>query len=549
MRRHQPTAIGEHRIGAGQLQGSDLHNGLTDGGTGHVLRDPWSGAGIGPAAATGSPVFISHQADALFPADLNAGFLLEAQLISRLFEGLGADPNAHLVEEGVAGETQGIRIADVAEASPVVIREAMAAVGDAGRGVELGVRRELARLHARHRRHRLPGAAGVIGIHGPGQQWLLRIGEEGVVLLLGGDQLGEEIRIKTGTAGQSQHGTRCRLQRHHGATGLVGQRLLRHPLQIQVEGEHQILSCLRRSIAQVALDLAHGIHLEHLAAPLPTQMALVSRFNTGATNAVADLVSLLRQDFEFAFRDRLGVAEGMGRQGSIGIGAQDVDIHLGTPQPQGLFPEAQHLFRLEIEGQRGAVTIPIQALLPSLVEQIRLQAQQPCQAIPQIRPVVIADQTRLKVQGVSEFAGGQHPAFAIKQPTANGRAGHQTDAIFIRQFTKARPLQQLHPDQAADHGAAEQQHQHQQHQGLLTQTGLTLLDGTGHSCCGSGKRRRNSSRRSSIRRKVGSKSSGPSCSTVAGSSTETETGITGLPSPGLTASSCSRTSRATGSPS
>ena len=64
----------------------------------------------------------------------------------------------------------------------------------------------------------------------------------------------------------------------------------------------------------------------------------------------------------------------MGRQGSVGIGAQDVDIDLGAPQPQGLFPEAQHLFRLEIEGQRGAVTIPIQTLLPALVEQIRLQA-------------------------------------------------------------------------------------------------------------------------------------------------------------------------------
>ena len=337
-----------------------------------------------------------------------------------------------MVEKGIAGKAQGIGIPDVAEPSPVVIREAVTAVGNAGRGVQLAVRREFAGLHAGHRRHRLPGAAGVIGIHGPGQQRFLRIGEEGVVLLLGGDQLGEKVRIKAGTAGQSQHGTRGRLQRHHSATGLVGQYLLRHPLQIQIEGEHQIFSCLGRSIAQVALHFAHGIHLEHLAAPFAAQMALIGGFHTRATNPVADLVALLRQDFEFVFRDGLGVTEGVGRQGSVGIGAQDVDIHLGAPQPESLFTKAQHLFGLEIQGQRGAVTIPIQALLPALIEQIRLQIQQPCQAIPQIRPVVIADQTRLEIQGVGEFAGGQHPAFAIEQPTADRRAGHQTDAVFVR---------------------------------------------------------------------------------------------------------------------
>ena len=126
------------------------------------------------------------------------------------------------------------------------------------------------------------------------------------------------------------------------------------------------------------MHLAHGIHLQHLAAPLAAQMALVGRFNSGATNPVANLVALFRQNLKFVFRDRLGVTEGVGRQGSVGIGPQDIDIHLGTPQPQGLFTEAQHLFRLEIESQRGAVTIPIQALLPALIEQIRLQIQQPC---------------------------------------------------------------------------------------------------------------------------------------------------------------------------
>ena len=121
VRCHEPAIIGENRISAGQLQRGDLHHGLTDGSTGHVLRDPGADAGIGPAAAAGCPVFIAHQPDALLPADLNTGLLLKAQLISRLFQRLGADSNSNLVEQRVAGEAQSIGIANETEASPVLI--------------------------------------------------------------------------------------------------------------------------------------------------------------------------------------------------------------------------------------------------------------------------------------------------------------------------------------------------------------------------------------------------------------------------------------------
>mgnify|MGYP007045164753 CR=1 FL=1 len=67
-----------------------------------------------------------------------------------------------------------------------------------------------------------------------------------------------------------------------------------------------------------------------------------------------------------------------------------------------------------------------------------------------------------------------------------GLRTHAQDRAMINQLpVEPEPdpkgaLQQLHPDQARDHGTAEQQHHHQKHKRLLTQTGLTLLAGHGH---------------------------------------------------------------------
>ena len=104
----------------------------------------------------------------------------------------------------------------------------------------------------------------------------------------------------------------------------------------------------------------------------------------------------------------------------MGVVAQDVHIHLGTPQAQGLFAEAQHLLRLQIQGQGGAIAVPIRPVLTALIEQIRVQFQQPCQTIAKIRPSGFADQTRLEIERIGEAAGGQHTALAIQETAADG---------------------------------------------------------------------------------------------------------------------------------
>ena len=175
MRCDQPTTIGKHGVGAGQLQRRDLHHRLTDGRTSHIFWDPRSTARISPATTSSRPIFITDETHTLFPVDLDPGFLLKAQLIGHFFQGPRPHANAHLVEKCVAGKAQGVGIADMTKASTVVIRKTMASIGDASFGVELGFRRELSRFHPGHRRDRLPSAARVVGIHRPTQQGLFGI--------------------------------------------------------------------------------------------------------------------------------------------------------------------------------------------------------------------------------------------------------------------------------------------------------------------------------------------------------------------------------------
>ena len=172
MGRDQIAAIGEHGVGPGQLQRRDLHHRLSDRHAGHVFRDPGRAAGFGPASALGRPALIAHQPWAFLVADLNPGGLGETQAQGRVVERDRTHTHTDLIEEGVAREAQRVLVADRAEASPVVIREAVAAVGDATPRHQLGAGRKLAALHPRHGRHSLPGAAGVVGAHRPAEQRL-----------------------------------------------------------------------------------------------------------------------------------------------------------------------------------------------------------------------------------------------------------------------------------------------------------------------------------------------------------------------------------------
>ena len=419
-------------------------------------------------------MLISHETDALLPTDLNAGLLHEAELRRRLLQLHGSHPNAHLIEKRVAGKPKGIGIADVSKAGTVVIGEAVTAVGDAGRGVQLGVRGEFAGLHPRHRRDRLPGAARVVGVHCPAEERLLGRLKKSVVFLLRGDQLREEIGIKRGLAGQRQDAAITGIQGHNRSARLIGKSLFGHPLKIQIDGEHQILTCHGRTIAEVSLHLAHGIHFQHLAAPLATQMTLIGRFDTDAANPVTDFVSLLRQCFVLLIGDRRGVTDGMGRQGAVGVITKDVHVHLGTRQRSGLLPETQNLLRFQIKRQGGAIAITIQAAAAAGVELLGLEIEKRRQTIAQSGPVLVADQTRFEIQGVGQLAGGENPTLAIQQATTDRRARHQSDAVLVGEFTKAVVLQKLHPDKPRHHRSAEQDHEKKQHQRLLTQPCLTL---------------------------------------------------------------------------
>ena len=124
----------------------------------------------------------------------------------------------------------------------------MTAVGDAGGGVQLDLRRKFARRHSRHRCNGLPRASRVIGIHGTAQQRLFRIGKQCVVLLLSGEKFREKVGVKIRVARKGQDRSVARVHRHDCAARFISQRLLSRLLKIKIESEREVFSCHRWSI-------------------------------------------------------------------------------------------------------------------------------------------------------------------------------------------------------------------------------------------------------------------------------------------------------------
>ena len=209
-------------------------------------------------------------------------------------------------------------------------------------------------------------------------------------------------------------------------------------------------------------------------------MTFVSRLNSCTADAVSDLVSPLLQCLVFTLRDRLGVAQRVGGHRSVGVITQDVHINLGAGEATSLLTKTQYLLWLEIQGQSGAIAVTIRAALTPLIQKRCIEIQKFCKSIPKSRPGCVADKARLEIERVGELAGCQHTALAIKQPATDRGTGHQTDAILIGQLPESGPFKQLHPDEATHHGAAEEHHQNQQNQGLLSKTGMTRRRGSGH---------------------------------------------------------------------
>ena len=229
----------------------------------------------------------------------------------------------------------------------------------------------------------------------------------------------------------------------------------------------QILAGLGRPVAQDPLDLTHGVHLHHLAAPGPAQVGFKSRFQANAADAIADLIALLRQGFVFLLGDRLGVAQGMGSQRAVRIAAQHIQIHLSPDQAVALLAEAQHLLGGELASELDAKALGARPLAPLLIQLGFRQTHQLTEPCPQGRPALVVHQLRLEVEAVSEPARDQHLTMAIQDPAAHRVASQQANAVFIGAGPVLLPVQKLQPAQPAHHRRSEQHHQPQQDGRLL----------------------------------------------------------------------------------
>ena len=494
VRDHKPAAIGHRGVEPGHLQRSDQHRALTDGGADRVHRGPWL------AIDLLLPGLIAQKTWTILILEFNAGALAIAEA-PRLPEQLSrTDLQSHLVIEGVAAHSQSHRKADGSIAP--VIAVALAAVAEGVHRRHGAVLVVVTRFDASDGGHQLEGAGRRKSLEGPVEHRRVRP-TQGVPLGHGRTG-GEDVRIEIGPAGHGADRAGLGIHGHDRPLAHCGQGAFGGPLQLEIEGEAEILAGTGLLIAQHPLHFTGGVHLQLLATPFAAQMRLEGVLDAAATNAVLHPITLGFQPVVFLSGDRTGVAEHVGPEAAVGIGPQIVHIHLGACEGGGLLAETQNLLRAEIARQLDAIALVVMAVTALLIKPGGRDAKHPGQTVAQGRPLGVTHLAGLDVEVVGEPARHQHLAMAIENPASHRLTRNQTDAVLVGPGTVLGPLHQLQPDQTDPHGRGEQHHQRQQNRWLLLHAAVPIGRGKQRHRCQPGVLRRcsSSSSRSAILARV-----------------------------------------------
>ncbi len=291
--RTDPLAAGRHQgCGLGQLQRRGLHVALAD-------AEDHRFAGIpGLPVARTLPLPRRHQAGRLFE-HIQRDALADAEARHVVMHAIDAQLVRHIVEIGVVGTRDRQLEVHRAVAAAVPVAVLVLDVGqlEVARVEHLGLRRDHPRIETGHGHHRLDGRTRRIepAQHPVEQRPIDRIAQFAVVLETdaGHEQVGVEARL----ADHRQHLAGGRLQRDDGTTA-PRQGLLGGLLQIQVEGQGQVLARYRIGPLEHPQHAAAGIGFDLFVAHLAMQLVFVELFHAGLADvvraAVVDRIDLLQ---------------------------------------------------------------------------------------------------------------------------------------------------------------------------------------------------------------------------------------------------------------
>jgi len=99
-------------------------------------------------------------------------------------------------------------------------------------------------------------------------------------------QLDEPVGIEVRYGGQGQHLAIEGIQSHHRSPAARGapQRLLRRPLNVQIDSQRNVVARLRRQATQHLLDAPPRVHLQQQAAILPAQLPFQKPLHAGPSD-------------------------------------------------------------------------------------------------------------------------------------------------------------------------------------------------------------------------------------------------------------------------
>jgi len=119
----------------------------------------------------------------------------------------------------------------------------------------------------------------------------------------------------------------------------VRERVLGHPLDVGVHGQHEVVAACRRRLRLGARHPAEPVDLQPLHPVPPAQLLVVDVLEAGRADQAVEVVALLLPVLvELGLRDGRQVAELVGGQRSVRVTA---GRPAGRPRPRGTAPGAR----------------------------------------------------------------------------------------------------------------------------------------------------------------------------------------------------------------
>ena len=241
----------------------------------------------------------------------------------------------------------------------------------------------------------------------------------------------------------------------------LGQGLLGHLLQVEVEGEAHVVALHRRLLAQRAQDPALGVDLQLLHLGLAPEVVLVGQLHARLPDRVPGPVSLALAGRQLLVVDLPHVAEDVGREARVRVEALGQHHPLHARVLGLVLPDVDERLLGDVVGHRNG----LERAVPGVVDALLEDGHRDLDEGGQVGDHVVGLLAQL---GLVDGDGGHDPvadqdlAVAVEDPAPGGLGVDEAHAVELGFFLVGGGGQDLQVPQAGQQGAEQGDHDHAQ---------------------------------------------------------------------------------------